>query len=351
VTASFAGQQNTQSQKEVEQRSSGPYCGLYCLYSVINLTGRHVAFKTLLRPEYVGSQKGSSLTELKKAAADYGLYAKILSNLTSQELRASSDPIILHVKSESTSTQYNHYELFLGTENGQARLFNPPEPIRLVGFHQLAPRWGGTGLIVSAELIRLGTLFAPARKRLVSYGAIAVAIIWIVRWARHRWPLEIGTASRRRLLGLSAAQSAGFVIAAVLGGMVYHFANDEGFLANATGTASVQQAYVGSFIPKISERKVSRHLNSGTVFIDARYARDFEAGHLEGALSVPVDANDVKRETAMAQVAKDARIVVYCQSAGCKFAEKVAIEFMRDGFSNVSIFKGGWREWAAKSDK
>jgi hypothetical protein len=28
----------------------------------------------------------------------------------------------------------------------------------------------------------------------------------------------------------------------------------------------------------------------------------------------------------------------------------VAIKLMEDGFSNMSIFKGGWREWAAKGD-
>lgn len=53
----------------------------------------------------------------------------------------------------------------------------------------------------------------------------------------------------------------------------------------------------------------------------------------------------------MADVAKDARIVVYCQSAGCKFAEKVAIKLVSDGFSNVSLFKGSWKKWATKADK
>jgi rhodanese-related sulfurtransferase len=70
---------------------------------------------------------------------------------------------------------------------------------------------------------------------------------------------------------------------------------------------------------------------------------------LKGAISVPVDANDVERRKATARMSKDARIVLYCQSAGCKFAETVAVKLVDDGFSNTSIFRGGWAEWVAKN--
>jgi rhodanese-related sulfurtransferase len=302
----------------------------------------------LLKLEYIGSRKGSSLAELGKAAWDQGLYAKAVTGLSSRFLRECRYPIILHVKSAPDRRFYDHYELFLGTRKGKARMFDPPKPVTLIPFCELAPRWDGTGLIVSAEPVDLDAVFGPARRRLIGYAGVTVGIILIVRWARQRWVAQIVTTSRRRYWGLSLAQAGGLGIAALLCGMLYHFADEEGLLVNASGAASIQEAHQGNFIPKISERELSKLLNGDAVFIDARYARDFEAGHLEGALSVPVDANDVKRETAMAQVAKDARIVVYCQSAGCKFAEKVAIEFMRDGFSNVSIFKGGWSEWESE---
>jgi rhodanese-related sulfurtransferase len=133
--------------------------------------------------------------------------------------------------------------------------------------------------------------------------------------------------------------------------MVYHFTNDEGLLANANATAAIQQAHTGNFIPKIGERKVHKLLDSDTVFIDARRARDYKAGHLERAISVPVDANDVGRQKATAEIPKDSPIVMYCQSASCKYAEIVAIKLKNEGYSNISIFKGGWAEWAAKNGK
>jgi rhodanese-related sulfurtransferase len=84
------------------------------------------------------------------------------------------------------------------------------------------------------------------------------------------------------------------------------------------------------------------------VFIDARLAADYERGHLDGAISVPVDANDTLRQKRTSALPKNSRIVLYCQSAGCKFAERVAVRLLDDGFTNLAIFKGGWTEWTEK---
>ena len=42
---------------------------------------------------------------------------------------------------------------------------------------------------------------------------------------------------------------------------------------------------------------------------------------------------------------------MYCQSSACKYAEIVAIKLKDDGYSNISIYKGGWAEWVAKNGK
>lgn len=331
--------------------SPGSYCGIYCLYAVMKLSDIDVDPQELLKPEYIGSPRGSSLAELKKAAEDNGMHAIPVGMLTTRELRQSPYPIILHVKSAADRKEYDHYELFLETKDGQAKLYDPPQLVKLVPFYELAPRWDGTGLIVSAEPIDLGTVFAPARRRFIIYAAVAIAVILGVRWGRRRWLPTADVMSRHRLLGLSIAQGAGLAIAALLCGMVYHFVNDEGFLAHANATDSIQQAHLTNFIPKVSKKEIHKLLNTNAVFIDARLKRYFEAGHLEGAINVPVNASDEERSKVLADIAKDARIVVYCQSSGCRFAEKVAIKLMSDGFSNVSLFKGNWHKLATKSDE
>ena len=334
----------------VKRGSSRSYCGLYCLFAVMKATGQNVNFRELLKPDYIGSKKGSSLLELKKAAEDNGLYAEMVGKLTIRQLRQSPYTIILHTKS-AAGNNYDHYKLFLGTKDGHAKLFDPPEPIKLVPFHEIAPRWDGNGLVLSATPIDIGSLFAQSRKQFIMYAAVMTGIILMVHWGRRQWLQSGRVVSSHQLLGFSLAQGIGLVVISLVFGMIYHFANDAGFLANANATASIQQAHAGNFIPKISERKVQKLLDSDTVFIDARFARDYKAGHLKGALSIPVDGNDVERQEATADIPKDSRIVMYCQSSRCKYAEIVAIKLKDDGFSNISVFKGGWVEWIANNGK
>ena len=332
-----------------EHKSSGGYCGIYCLYAAMKLADKNVDYRKLLKPEYVGSLDGSSLAELKKAAEDHGMCALPLTKLTTWDLRRLRYSVILHVKLAGDRKAYDHYVLFLRTKDGRAWLFDPPQPPRVVPFCQLAPIWDGTGLVVSATPIDAAAVFHPAYKRFVLWSCVVVAITALYHLAKWCWPLAPGALSRNRLFVLSLAQCAGITVVSVIWAVTYHFANDEGLLANPSGTASVQRAHMGSFIPKVSHRKVRAWLNSGTVLIDARYERDFQAGHLEGALNLPVNATDAHRRKTTADIPKHTRIVVYCQSKRCKFAESVAIELMDDGFHNVFVFRGGWSEWVAKT--
>ena len=349
---SIAGQERTGSSRSTTvKRNTGPYCGVYCLYVLMKGAGKEIKLNELFRGEYIGSRTGSSLNELKKAAEEYRMHAEIVGNLTTQELYASSYPIILHVKATLESKIYDHYELFLGTKEGNARLYDPHKLDRLVPFYELAPRWDGTGLIISTTPIVLWTIFGSAWKRIIIYIVIAIVLILIARRIRRRWLPLIVAMPRGRFFWLTMVQCMGLTFFALAQGMIYHFANEEGLLANANATASIIQVHQGNFIPKINKKKVERLRTGDTVFIDARLARDFKAGHLEGAISVPVNATDAQRQKAMVGITKDARIVSYCQSAGCKYAEKVSIQLVADGFSNVSIFKGGWNEWKAKDDE
>lgn len=327
--------------------SSEPYCGAHCLYAAMRLERRAIAFPDLLKPKYIGSREGSSLKELETAARDFGMHALVVSNLTARALRQCPHPVILHVKSERAVRTYDHYVLFLGSQGGSARLLDPRnKPVALVPFKELMPRWDGTGMMVSAAPISLGSISAPDRQRVVIYVLITLAVVGMVHACRRLYPPLATARPEHRVVGASAAQAALLTVTALCFGAIYHSVDDEkGLLANRGGTASIQKAHIGDFIPKVSHRKLRRLLGAGTTVIDARFALDFAAGHIEGAINIPVDSNDLKRQQRVADIPKNTRIVVYCQSAGCRFAELVAIALLGDGFDDVAIFKGGWREW------
>lgn len=342
---SLADLADNEVQKKVgDAKPSGPYCGLYCLYTIMELAGQKTDFRQLVKSEYLGSRKGSSLAELKKASLDSGLHAEPVTNIASQELKTSKYPIILHVKREDEDKRYNHYVLFLGDKDGKARIFNPPNPVEAISYYELAPQWDGTGLIVSPEPINLSQILALAQKRFVFFAGAVIAAIVLVRAAEKYLFHKVGTVNTPIRLGLSIAQSAGLVGIALFVSVVYHFINDVGFLAHAGATESVVKASAGSFIPKVSATEVAKNRDSA-VIIDARQTADYDMGHIEGAINIPTTLCAAGRSAKLGNAPKDGRVIIYCQSAGCPYAGIVAANLTEDGFSNTAIYKGGWVDW------
>ncbi len=214
--------------------AANQYCGLNCLYTIMKMSGKQVEFSDLIKPEYIGSTKGSSLAEIKQAAEDNGLYAEAVKQLSGSVLKQCKFPIILHIKSMEISEEYDHYVLFLGMKYGKAKIFDPPNPVKLVTFAELATLWDGNGLIVSdGESINLGIVFAPARKRFILYSTIVIIIILMVYFLKRFLPVTLYN-SQIKLFGISIVQAGCFTIVAILIGFIYHFTSEIGFLASAS---------------------------------------------------------------------------------------------------------------------
>ncbi len=325
-----------------------PHCGLYCVYTLVGLTGGQMDFSDLVKSEYLGQREGSSLWEVRKALLDHGLSAEPAARLTVGGLKKCPYRAILHVRAHPESPQYDHYELFLGVENGKARLFNPPQEPRLVEFKDLAPRWDGRAVVVSDGPVNIATVLAPDRQRWLTYAIVGVLVLVVAHFARWLWLSTVPSIPRRWALWVSSGQLAAIGLAALVCGTLCQFVSEAGLLSNASATQSLQRGYAGSFIPKVREGRVRELLGTKTVFVDARLAGDYERGHLEDAISLPIDANDVLWKATIEKIPRHAHIVTYCQSAGCKFAETVSLRLIEEGYSDVSIFKGGWAEWASK---
>ncbi len=331
-------------------RAKYPHCGLYCVYTMIGMLGREVDFRDLVKPEYIASPEGSSLMELRRAALDFGVHAEPVGRLTKRGLQCCPYPAILHVRSHAASPKYDHYELFLGTEKDRVRLYSPPEAPRLVEFRDLMPRWDGRALFVSDSPIDSAAILTADRQRWLLYGMIGVLVVLAAHVGQRIWLSIAGRVPRGWSLGLSVGQAMVLGLAALLCGGFYHFAYDEGLLANATATQALQKGHTEDFIPKLSARKVRRLLGTEVLFVDARLADDYERGHLDNAISLPIDANDAVWEATVATIPQRAPIVAYCQSARCQFAEKISLRLKEEGYRDVAIFKGGWVEWVERYD-
>lgn len=331
---------------------TGPSCGLYCVYVLGRLAGQEPNFVDLLCGRYLDTSKGSTLSALKRAAEDNGLHTEIIINGTTRLLQRCPYKAILHVRSGArgeASEECDHYILYLGFEQGRAWICDPPDPPRLMAFSQLAPRWAGRALLVSRQAIDMKPVMATERGRLIGLAITAIVFLGLLHLLRTlvRWPGRWHRVSAR--LALSGAQVTGMAILTVLVAVAYHFVRDEGFIANAPGVDSIQTAHAADFLPKIGRERTEAFLLEGdAVFVDARSSKAFVTGHIEGALSIPVDVNDAIRRHLVREVPMDAPVVVYCQSAGCRYADRVASRLRLDGFSRVSVFREGWVGWTQR---
>ena len=79
------------------------------------------------------------------------------------------------------------------------------------------------------------------------------------------------------------------------------------------------------------------------LFVDARSDEYYLEGHIPKAVcNDNLDSLITKIEK---QVAIDDGFVVYCSDDDCGSSEELAYSLQEQGFSNIYVFKGGWKQW------
>jgi len=88
-------------------------------------------------------------------------------------------------------------------------------------------------------------------------------------------------------------------------------------------------------------------LYTSIIVVDARTTLSYGSGHIPGSLSIPNDTfqNAYSENSKRLEESHDQAITVYCSSPSCKDADEVCEKLIFLGFTNVSLFKGGWRAW------
>lgn len=81
------------------------------------------------------------------------------------------------------------------------------------------------------------------------------------------------------------------------------------------------------------------------VFVDARPVQEYEAGHITGAISVPVLEQEERLEEVRDQIPPNARVIVYCDGAECAASRKLSGYMLQKGWKDVVIFAEGFPAW------
>jgi rhodanese-related sulfurtransferase/biotin operon repressor len=79
------------------------------------------------------------------------------------------------------------------------------------------------------------------------------------------------------------------------------------------------------------------------LLLDVRPRTEFEAGHLRGAVNIPIEQLSARLD----ELPRDRRIIAYCRGEYCLFADEAAELLESHGFDVVRL-EGGWPEWQSE---
>jgi rhodanese-related sulfurtransferase len=91
--------------------------------------------------------------------------------------------------------------------------------------------------------------------------------------------------------------------------------------------------------------------NSGEKYflLEVLPAEAYQKGHIEDAVSVPVDT--IEQRCMEEMLNKDSNIVVYCYDFECTASTKAVKKLKQLGYKKVLDFKGGKKEWRKNGNK
>lgn len=107
----------------------------------------------------------------------------------------------------------------------------------------------------------------------------------------------------------------------------------------------VAQAYLGSRdgLATITRDELRRRLTDrDVVVVDVRPSSEYAAGHIRGALSVPMG----ELRSRLAEIPKGTDVVAYCRGPFCVYADEAVRLLSRSGMTALRL-EDGFPEWAA----
>jgi rhodanese-related sulfurtransferase len=151
---------------------------------------------------------------------------------------------------------------------------------------------------------------------------------------------------------LQALNAAGLVSRRREGNSVrYAFAGDDVLAlwlalreTSAARLAEVRRAaeeYLGDEVEAIGREELIARMGRGdVVLVDVRPAEEFEAGHIEGARSIPLE----ELERRLVELPADREVVAYCRGPFCAYAH-AAVRRLRAAGRSAQRLEEGWPEW------
>lgn len=321
----------------LRSKESGATCGIYSLWLAIQVLGNDVPLETLLSGEFVNLNSGSSAADLQAAADQCGVSVQSVSGMALSELRCASGPVLLQFRYGRDLAQLNHWVVYLGDSGGKALICDLPRRPAEMDYADLMAMWSGTALVVQNGQSTRSFAFIVSR-------------LWVVN--RLWFPIVLGVGAfcicnvRRKLFApdevLSHVVAGGtIVIMALLWSVVSGWANPLSIWRNPTTIRLIACKSIGLASIEFYDRPLTNKIT----IVDCRLPMDFAAGHIDAAVSLPIDSTISELRAFLESVDAERPLLVYCQSDQCSWAATMAARLRCAGNSSVHVLQGGFAKW------
>jgi rhodanese-related sulfurtransferase len=91
----------------------------------------------------------------------------------------------------------------------------------------------------------------------------------------------------------------------------------------------------------VTRAELKRRLGGDTVILDVRPAPEYQAGHIAGAISMPID----ELPTRLQDLPPDTDVVAYCRGPYCVYADQ-AVRMLSRHDIRAARLEDGYPEWA-----
>jgi rhodanese-related sulfurtransferase len=81
------------------------------------------------------------------------------------------------------------------------------------------------------------------------------------------------------------------------------------------------------------------------LFLDARPAKEYQAGHIPGAMSLPYLQLDTAFPDIQLFLAPELPVVCYCSGEDCEDSLLLGEFLIQQGYTNIFLFEGGMNQW------
>jgi len=111
------------------------------------------------------------------------------------------------------------------------------------------------------------------------------------------------------------------------------------------GRVGIPRAFEGR-LPEISASEAQHLFKTGSaIFVDGRDEKDYRAGHVPGALNLPMRRWREMEAEAKHTLPRESRLVLYCYGGKCGLSTRMGKRLLEIGYQRPMVLRHGWEEW------